>query len=552
MKILEGLYIQNYKNIDKYSLNEFKDLNIIIGPNNRGKTSILECINCLNKLKGSDKELVYCKDNFCSSLQTAYNKSDYGKQGSKNNSVSCTMQENDQYLRKNLITINYSFSSDVILEKFSDAYNIDDKMFFSNIISVLKEEPALTNLDKAKAEEHLLKRNEDKPSIAYNPRYTLFLKQFSTTGTNAQIPDISLFNVPAIFEFISKRVCYIEDNRLQNYKTQSILDYLKNKNLSGLKMNRLITFLKLVVDSEIEDFTQNSLDLVKTDEFVTSISEQGSGIRSLICLIADILSAEAGSIILIDEPELGLNPSAKQEFLKYLIEISKKNQIFITTHDPTFVNPILWETESIVVYLYSLIKESFIKLNLNENNSDPATFAGYLPHTTSLKSLHLYVEGASDVYIFQTFIRKYLIENFDDWAERLNNIGIYHLGGNNWKHMLSTIPKNPYKCIILLDGDKIEIVNKIKNIVQNFELCATLDKLQSAFYNLNNADKPYLLYCLNEKTIELYLDKDLKSRIANYKKKIHGPKIAEEMEVIPDEFVKIFEILFNYIPQNSQ
>lgn len=231
---------------------------------------------------------------------------------------------------------------------------------------------------------------------------------------------------------------------MQNYKTQSNLDYLKNKNLPGQKMNILIAFLKRVVDSEIEDFTQNSLDLVKTDKFITSISEQGSGIRSLICLIADILSTEVNSIILIDEPELGLNPSAKQEFLKYLIDTSEQNQIFITTHDPTFVNPILWEAESIAVYLYSSIKESFIEVNLNENNTDPATFAGYLPHTTSLKSLHLYVEGASDVYIFQTFIRKYLINNFEDWAEQLNSIGIYHLGGNNWKHMLSTIPKYPY------------------------------------------------------------------------------------------------------------
>lgn len=317
-------------------------------------------------------------------------------------------------------------------------------------------------------------------------------------------------------------------------------------------MDALIKFLKSTVDSEIENYKTSSFNLIKNDGFITSISEQGSGIRSLICLIADILSAEADSIILIDEPELGLNPSAKQEFLKFLIDMSKQNQIFITTHDPTFVNPILWEAESTAVYLYSSIEKSFKKVNLNENNSDPATFAGYLPHTTSLKSLHLYVEGASDVYIFQTFIRKYLIENFDDWAERLSNIGIYHLGGNNWKHMLSTIPKNPYKCIILLDGDKLEIVNKIKNIVQNFKLCETFDKLQSSFYNLNNTDKPYPLYCLNGNTIESYLDSDLKSRITDYKKKIHGPKIAEEMEVIPDEFVKIFKILFNYIPQNSQ
>ena len=548
MILLESLYVQNYKKIREYSLKSFKDLNIFIGPNNCGKTSILESINCLNKIDGSDSVSVYCEDDFCSKIQTAYNNSNYSKKGLKINGVTCKMQENDQYLRKKLITIKYLFSSAVICNEFFEAYNINDDQFFSNIKNVINNDNSNKNIHNAV--EHLLKRNEDNPIATYNPRHTLFLKQFFN-GTPAQIPDISLFSVSAIFEFIRKRVCHIEDNRLQNYKNKNPLDYLRDKDLSGDKMDALIKFLKRTVDSEIENYKTSSFNLVKNDGFITSISEQGSGIRSLICLIADILSAEADSIILIDEPELGLNPSAKQEFLKFLIDMSKQNQIFITTHDPTFVNPIIWEAESTAVYLYSIIEKSFKKVNLNENNSDPATFAGYLPHTTSLKSLHLYVEGASDVYIFQTFIRKYLIENFDDWAERLNNIGIYHLGGNNWKHMLSTIPKNPYKCIILLDGDKIEIVKEIKNIVQSFELCETLDKLQSAFYNLNNADKPYPLYCLNSKTIELYLDTDLKSRIANYKKKIHGPKIAEEMEVIPDEFVKIFEILFNYIPQNS-
>jgi len=41
-------------------------------------------------------------------------------------------------------------------------------------------------------------------------------------------------------------------------------------------------------------------------------------------------------IVLIDEPELGLNPLVKQEFLKFLLTESKERQIFIATQD--FVN----------------------------------------------------------------------------------------------------------------------------------------------------------------------------------------------------------------------
>ena len=546
MKIIENLYIQNYRNIKEISLTSFKDLNIVIGPNNCGKTSILECINCLKKIEGSSAS-VDCEDNLCSKIQYCYNHShysDYDELGFDINNISCTMQENDQYLRKYRINIKYLFSSPIINDKLTDTYNLNDNQFFFNIIDAINSAPNLDLSEKQKMIKHLSDRNEDKPLDSYNPRYTLILKQFETTGTRAPIPDISMFNVPAIFEFIRDKVCFIEDNRIQNYKNKNILDYLREKNLSGQQFNTLIGFLKSVVDSNIDDYKQNSLELKKTDGFITSISEQGSGVRSMICLAADILTAETGSIILIDEPEIGLNPYAKQEFLKFLNEESKLKQIFITTHDPTFVNPILWKSDSTAIYFYSLISESFIKVNSDENNNDPATFAGYLPHTTSLKSLHLYVEGASDVYIFQIFIRKYLIQYFDDWSEQLNNIGIYHMSGNNWIHMLSTIPKYPYKCIILLDGDKKKQIDRIDYIPQNFNFCKTLNELQSAFHNLNDADKTFPLYCLNKRDIESYLDSDLKSGIAKYKKKIHGPKIAEEMENIPIEIVEIFDIIF--------
>ena len=78
---------------------------------------------------------------------------------------------------------------------------------------------------------------------------------------------------------------------------------------------------------------------VDGEDFETPISEQGSGVRSLACLVVDILFSD-DEIVLIDEPELGLNPLVKQESLKFLLTESKERQIFIATQDPTFVN--LW------------------------------------------------------------------------------------------------------------------------------------------------------------------------------------------------------------------
>ena len=71
---------------------------------------------------------------------------------------------------------------------------------------------------------------------------------------------------------------------------------------------------------------------VDGEDFETPISEQGSGVRSLACLVVDIPFSD-NKIVLIDEPELGLNPLVKQEFLKFLLTESKERQIFIATQD---------------------------------------------------------------------------------------------------------------------------------------------------------------------------------------------------------------------------
>ncbi len=48
---LQKIEIENYGNLQKVSLKNLRQLNILIGPNNSGKTHILQAIN---KLKGID------------------------------------------------------------------------------------------------------------------------------------------------------------------------------------------------------------------------------------------------------------------------------------------------------------------------------------------------------------------------------------------------------------------------------------------------------------------------------------------------------------------
>ena len=71
-----------------------------------------------------------------------------------------------------------------------------------------------------------------------------------------------------------------------------------------------------------------------------SLSSLGSGYEMMFSLIYSYHMSEQNKknmIILIDEPELHLHPKIQQNFVDFLLEISKNAQIIITTHSSLLV-----------------------------------------------------------------------------------------------------------------------------------------------------------------------------------------------------------------------
>lgn len=500
--------MENYKNIKHANLSGLRDFNIIIWPNNCGKTSLLNAINVLSAIDfdhgwgyphcSKCKEACVSNDNI---IEFAH-----------------LLEPKESHLDKKNTRISFSFNEDEIKKQ---------------VPGVLEKQRELLSETDADCKKELI------------------LKSHGNYNGNIVGEHISIFANKDILNNIKKSILFCPDGRLREYKGELLKDPIANKQFDGDEFKKWVDFLRELVDPKI--LTNRYEDLVRIvgdERFTTTIEEQGSGVRSLVCLVADIRSEKDAKIVMIDEPELGLNPSSKQEFLKLLFAESELKQIFITTHDPTFVNPRLWNNERASVFFYSSYKEEFIKLDLNQSKEDPDTFAGYLPHTTSLKGVHIYVEGASDVYISQIFLRKYLKKKSDKWAEILNRVGVYHLAGDSWMHVLATIPKSPYSCVVILDGDKrgtVESVcNKYKGITENtsrFKFCKSLDELGKAF----DSSEIHPVYCLKQDCIEEYLDPTPNYKSIEYKKKVDGPKIAEEMKEVPKEIEDVFISIYKDI-----
>ena len=503
MILIKALEVRNYKALKHANLGNMNDLNILIGPSNCGKTSILSALSLAAKLNGAYSYSCQTCQRIAAEAQIS--------------AVGCNVPESDKYMRPR-----------EVVEETEICFSFNEN-------EVEKLVPRVLAKVRSKVD-------------AAEPGHCIdeVRMKWARGGLYLITEHISPFCHPDIIELLNSSILSCPEQRLQSYKEKPIQQYISDKKLPGARLRKWEDFLRRLVDPTVIDHAYN-LDLIRNINginFQTSLDEQGSGVRSVACLAADLIFEDKAKIILIDEPELGLNPFSKQEFLRLLLDQSKERQIFIATHDPTLVNPVLWRKQNVAVFSYSPFISEFVKVNLEESRKAPENFAGCLPHTVSLREIQVYVEGASDVYILQVFLRKYCRQNYENWLEMINKVGIFHLGGDFWPHLLYTVPEPPYRCVIVLDGDKKAMAenvcqryDEVMENVSRFELAENIENLA----NIMARDDRHPVYCLKEKCIEEYLEPKPPYEQPGYRKSIDGPRIAEDMEQVPEEIQGIIE-----------
>jgi hypothetical protein len=179
----------------------------------------------------------------------------------------------------------------------------------------------------------------------------------------------------------------------------------------------------------------------------------GTGVEQIITIATFLATSEPGSIVLMDEPQSFLHPSAERQLVRLLAEY-REHRIVIATHSPVFINAVL---PSRITHLShdhlqdAEVGSSRILFDLGHRNSD------YLFHDWLV-----FVEGDSDKAILPGL----LLASGEFSEEELSRIGfpVMHGGGRVngrsaqtslilYEALLGSLGGRAQPHVYLLDGD---------------------------------------------------------------------------------------------------
>lgn len=531
--VISKLYIKNFRGYTEQTIEIHKDLNVIIGKNDVGKSTILEALEIffnndtvkidvldLNKkrLNGADSDITI-QVSFKIDSEKSYTIDTIPTQLSQE-----YLLDSEEYLTIRKV---WSASGSNITSKSLKTYIVADYPYakFNNPLICRK----ITDLKKELA---LFHSSHDttvvNKTICSEIRKAIYefsnIQSSDLTETiipidaedGKKIYDAIKVDLPLYFLFKADRENKDSDSEVQGplkVITKSILsgmqedlDKLKDKIVTATEEIGLRTIEKLrEMNPEIANALTPTVSTKAWDSLFSftfededgiPINKRGSGVRRLILL--NYFRAEAERqrvsektvIYALEEPETAQHPDWQKMLYSALVDLSEQEntQILLTTHSPSL--GALVPTNNII-FIYREHNQIEIESNDPLVLDKVTQSLGVMPNITIAKvdsniKLIICLEGYTDVEFLKNISPCF---NFD--LKNNSNILIIPLGGGNLEHWenykyldkLSSIPQ-----MHIYDRD----VKKYKRIINKINQNALHKAFQTKFYEIENYIHPSL------------------------------------------------------------
>jgi hypothetical protein len=216
MIIFKKIELKKFRNIKHIKLEDLRDLNILIGPNNCGKTNFLEFISKMGELNYGTFYDYLCKK--CQEIK---------KKISEEINVILSLTAEDFYLK-----------------------NTDKGME----ISLLLNEEEINKLVPRALEKQREKLEKIKQSSEACESIGDEIVMKNEKGSSTLYGEhLSPFIHEGVIGVIKNSILCCPEERLQSYKGKEFSDYIKEQKLSRDKKMRWVDFLRKTVDPRIDD-----------------------------------------------------------------------------------------------------------------------------------------------------------------------------------------------------------------------------------------------------------------------------------------------------------
>jgi len=358
VKNIESLKIKSFKALSNVILDDCGDINIIIGNNNSGKTTILEAIYLLDYKSSRSFASVSRKritrigiptgitpmESFMSmfNFKQPIDDKHIGIEFTKHKKT------NEFILNGELVDVHYTKDEldNLVKNNMLRKYMIDD----------IDESIPVQEFNG------ILKYNNYSNNVVQSDIYSAFHLQ-SNKEINSNNP--------------LDRVNYITTT--DHINEHSLARLISRATEYGYK-NKLLDLVKdfdsniLDIDILVNDNRRTSVKIKHEKYGYTHISNFGDGIKKVLFLAGSMLNSEDG-ILLIDEIETAIHTSGMNTIFKWLVkQVDKLNvQIFMTTHsDETLSNIITNSTDDkvdIIIYKMESLDDMIISRRYSEEKA---------------------------------------------------------------------------------------------------------------------------------------------------------------------------------------
>lgn len=338
--MIENINIQGFRGINSLSIENFGKINLLLGKNNCGKTTVLETLFLIIGVTNPvlSRNIHFFRDLILTQtddFRFLFNKLDF------NTRIKIEAEVMPNQIRT--LIIQPQFSS--ILPE--NAYH-SVKENISDISSATQS--STENIEKLILNASIKKKG--------NSKSQKFQSEISIEGTKHDVKMPQNYKESLKGSFITKDTIYSDlskkiENILVNKRKSTLLEPLQ------------------IIEPQIRDISLGANGMIYLDlgySRLMPVNLLGEGFRRMLSILAKVLDTRNG-IVLLDEIENGLHYSSMKVFFKYLIRISELQnvQLFLTTHSKEPLNTL---HEIFTIPEFSNFKSDIKSFTIRKHNED--------------------------------------------------------------------------------------------------------------------------------------------------------------------------------------